>query len=49
MLLIYNLEHNHHALPKLATCTKVEKKEIPTPKMGENIISQNKKEINNGT
>jgi hypothetical protein len=30
MLLIYNLEQNHHAPPKLATCTKVEKKEIPT-------------------
>ncbi len=49
MLLIYNLEQNHHAPPKLATCTKVEKKEIPTRKMGENIIDQNKKEINSGT
>ncbi len=45
MLLIYNLELNHHAPPKLATCTKVKKKEIPTPQMGENIISESTKEI----
>jgi hypothetical protein len=49
MLLIYNLEQNHHAPPKLATCTKVKKKEIPTPQMGENMISESTKEINSGT
>jgi hypothetical protein len=49
MLLIYNFEQNHHASPKFATCTKIEKKEMPTPQMGENIISEIKKEINSGT
>jgi hypothetical protein len=49
MLLIYNLEQNHHAPPTLATCIEVKKKEIPTPQMGDNIISESTKEINNGT
>jgi hypothetical protein len=34
MLLIYNLEQNHHAPPKLATCTKVKRRKFQHHKWG---------------